>query len=90
MSKKFSGWKVAPAPGLIHAPDEIVLVVRYSESAKYIDVTEKHGKPIGAMQGVSVMLQLAMQFLGALAEERAMLVGQGGKNDDTEKKDDGG
>jgi len=91
MPKKFSGWKVPPPAGapasLISAPDEIVLIIRYSELAKYIDVTEKDGKPIGAMQGASVMLQLAMQFLGALAQERSMIAGKENINDGDKKED---
>lgn len=90
MPKKFSGWKEAPTPGLIHAPDETVLIIRYSQSVPYIDVTERDNKPIVATQALSVMLQLAMKFLVALTQERrSMLVGpigEGGNSDDTKEK----
>lgn len=88
MPKKFSGWNNATTRGVVSAADETVLIIRYSESVPYIDVTEQNNKPIVALQALSVMLQLAMKFLVALTQERSMIVGHGGNSsDDTEKKD---
>ena len=91
MPKKFSGFQNqgVATPGVVRAADETVLIVRYSQSVPYINIVEENNKPIIALQALSVMLQLAMKFLVALTEERSMLVGQGGKNDGTEKKDGG-
>ena len=66
------------------APDEKVLVVRFSHTAGYITINEGDGKQIDALEGLSVLLNVALQFVGAMAAEGRMLVGKGGSNEKKE------
>ena len=89
MTEKFSGFQVPSggAPQRVHASDEKTLVVRYSSSVGYIDISEANGKQIDALDGLAVLLNVCLQFLGTAAKERSMLVGQKGRNGE-KKKDD--
>ena len=71
------------------APDEKVLIIRFSKSAGYVSIVEESGQPIDAFHGLKVMMQLATQFLAAMVQQESMLVGQGKvKHDDTKKSNE--
>lgn len=93
MSKKFSGFPnqgPSVGPELVCAPDEKVLVVHFSTTAGYINMHEEHGKQIDALEGLSVLLNIALQFVGVLADQKRMLVGQGGNSGSEKKENDTG
>ncbi len=91
MPKKFSGFPnqgLRPeAPKHVQAADEKTLVLRYSPTVGYIDMNEANGKQIDAIETLTVLLNICLQFLGQVAGQRSMLVGQKGSGGE-EKKDD--
>lgn len=90
----FKGFKnqALPDAPFVQAADEKTLVLRYSISMGYIHFHALDGRESNPLEVLTVLLNICLEFLGIVAGENSMLVGQKKKEEEhgeKEKNDSG-